>query len=96
MREATQALSGSRAAQVKGWHSEDVKAAIRKKGETLTSLSRRNGLCDSYLRVALIRPSRRAESIIANFIGEEPETIWPARYGTTATPKRRRARRSRR
>lgn len=63
-----------------GWHAEDVKAAIRKKGLTLSALSKSQGYSDSYLRGTLIRPRPRGEEIIARFLGVSPAEIWPDRY----------------
>jgi Ner family transcriptional regulator len=63
-----------------GWHAEDVKAAIRKKGMTLTALSRRHEYSDSYLRGTLIRQRPHGEEIIAEFLGISPAEIWPDRY----------------
>lgn len=63
-----------------GWHPEDVKAAIRKRGQTLTSLSVLNGFSGAYLRNVLRRPLYEGEQIIARFLGVPPYTIWPDRY----------------
>jgi Ner family transcriptional regulator len=63
------------------WHSEDVKAAIRKRGSTLTALAKSNGITLQALsRAILERSSARAENIIAEFIGVHPMQIWPSRY----------------
>lgn len=63
------------------WHSEDVKAAIRKKGSTLAALAKSNGISAQALsRAILERSSARAETIIANFLGLRPMQIWPSRY----------------
>lgn len=63
------------------WHSEDIKAAIRKKGSTLTALARSNGISVQALsRAILERSSARAEIIIADFLGVRPMQIWPSRY----------------
>ena len=75
---------------LEGWHSEDVKAAIRKRGVTLTGLARRNRLSESYLRNVLLRPLPRGEEIIARFIGVPAHVIWPKRYNADGTPKNRR------
>lgn len=64
------------------------------RGETLSSLARRHGFGDSYLRNVLIRPLYRGEQIIARFLGVPANQIWPARYHTDGTPKSRRARSS--
>jgi Ner family transcriptional regulator len=63
-----------------GWHAEDVKAAVRKKGSTLTELSRAHGYSDSYLRGTLIRHRPLGEVIIAGFLGIAAGEIWPERY----------------
>jgi Ner family transcriptional regulator len=63
-----------------GWHAEDVKAAIRKKGLTLSALSKKHQYSDSYLRGTLIRRRPRGEEIIARFLGVSPAEIWPDRY----------------
>lgn len=69
-----------------GWHPEDVKAAIRKRGVSLSELSVRHGFSDAYLRNALQRPIYDAEQIIAAFIGEQPQVIWPDRYDADGNP----------
>ena len=79
-----------------GWHAEDVKAAIRKKGTTLTALSRKHGYSDSYLRGTLIRQRPYGETVIAQFLGVSPAEIWPERYGVkTKTTNGRRGPRKR-
>lgn len=77
-----------------GWHAEDVKAAIRKRGITVTELALKNRLSESYLRNALIRPLYRGEQIIARFLGVPAQSIWPDRYHADGTPKHRKHRRS--
>jgi len=63
------------------WHPEDIKAAIRKRGSTLSALATRNGMTAQALSRALHeRSSARAEQIIADFIGVHPMQIWPSRY----------------
>lgn len=64
----------------KDWHRADVISALKKKGISLASLSRDNGLKSGSLYNALIRPWPKGEKIIANAIGEKPENIWPSRY----------------
>ncbi len=65
-----------------GWHPEDVKAAIRKRGKTLSDLSRDHQFSEAYLRNALCRPLFEAEQIIARFLGVPAQEIWPDRYNT--------------
>ena len=79
--------------QLSGWHPEDVKAAIRKKGESLASLARKIGFSEAYLRNALIRPLYRGEQIIARFIGVPAHRIWPDRYDSDGTTSRQPSRR---
>ena len=62
------------------WHKADIIAALHKKGLSLASLCRANGLSSSTLANALTRDWPRGEIIIANAIGEEPQEIWPTRY----------------
>lgn len=61
-------------------HRADIVAALRKKGWSLSELSRQNGLGAGTLKAALDRPYRKAETIIAAAIGVSPEEIWPERY----------------
>lgn len=67
-------------ARQRGWHREDIKAAIRKRGTTVTQLALDNGLSDSACRVALVRPSPAGESVIASFLGVPLQVLWPDRY----------------
>lgn len=64
----------------RGWHREDIKAAIRKRGTTVTKLAQDNGLSDSACRVALIRPSPAGERVISSFLGVPLQVLWPDRY----------------
>jgi Ner family transcriptional regulator len=77
----------SRAEPLSGWHPEDVKAAVRKKGQTLSGLAKAHRLSESYLRGTLLRARPRGEQIIANFLGVAPREIWPDRYDSNGTPK---------
>jgi Ner family transcriptional regulator len=68
------------------WHPEDIKAAIRKTGITLTGLALENGLAESAVRMTLIRPWPRVEAIIAARLGRRPQEIWPSRYDAEGKP----------
>lgn len=72
--------------QLSGNNPELVKAAIRLRGQTLSSLSRQHGYCPAYLRNALRRPLFRGEQIIASFLGMDACKIWPDRYGADGKP----------
>jgi len=69
-----------------GWHKEDIKAAIRKKGITVKELSLRYGLRESACREALIRRNLRGEQVIASFLGVTARELWPDRYNQDGTP----------
>lgn len=72
-----------------GWHPEDIKAAVRKTGITLSQLALDHGLSESACRVALIRPSLPGETAIAAQIGVAAHEIWPDRYEPDGSPKHR-------
>ncbi|TDX13023.1 Nlp family transcriptional regulator [Buttiauxella sp. BIGb0552] len=65
------------------WHRADIIAAIKKKGGTLSQLSRENGLHERTLYNALERKWPKGEQIIADYIGVSVKEIWPERYSTT-------------
>ncbi|ELY2859257.1 transcriptional regulator [Enterobacter quasiroggenkampii] len=67
-------------ASPKNWHRADILAAIKKRGGTLAQLSRDNGLHERTLYNALERHWPKGERIIADYIGEEVQDIWPERY----------------
>lgn len=66
------------------WHVADIKAALEKVGQSLSSLSRANDLEASTLKEVLRRPYPKGERIVAKAIGLEPEEIWPSRYAHRA------------
>lgn len=76
--------------RAKGWHREDIKAAIRKRGISLEALSEANGLDKRACSLALLRPYFAAELVIAEFLGMSPRELWPQRFdadGTYRHPK---------
>ena len=64
-----------------GWHWEDIKASLRKKGHTFASITREEGFtsCGGALMVKY-KPWPAMEKIIADIIGVHPMEIWPSRY----------------
>ncbi|QXB90647.1 helix-turn-helix domain-containing protein [Providencia rettgeri] len=62
------------------WHSADIIAAIKKKGSSLSQISRSAGLNSSTLNNALSRRWPKGERIIAEFLGVPAEEIWSSRY----------------
>lgn len=66
--------------KIPDWHPSDIIAAIRKKGSTLSAVSRKSGLSSSTLANTLTRPWPKGEYIIADFLNIHPSEIWPSRY----------------
>jgi Ner family transcriptional regulator len=61
-------------------HPELIKAAIRMRGMTLSKLATDNGLHESAVRAALIRPQPEADKVISEFLGVSLHQLWPTRY----------------
>lgn len=80
-------------ASPEGWHPELIKAAIRQSGITCEALSVRHGLHKSAVGRALLSPWPRVEAIIAAYLGQRPQDIWPHRYDDSGAPRRIRTRR---
>lgn len=59
-----------------GWHSADIIAALKKRGTSLSAVSRSSGLAAN----ALIRHWPKGERLIAEALGIAREQIWPSRY----------------
>lgn len=63
------------------WHKADIVAAVHKAGWTLKGLSLHHGYSNkNSLSCALQRKWPKAERLIAEAIGIEPQAIWPSRY----------------
>lgn len=69
------------------WHRADVIAAFKRKGTSITRESRRLGMNESYLMAALNKPYPKAERLIAEILGIQPQSIWPTRYNEDGSPK---------
>jgi Ner family transcriptional regulator len=79
----------------KRWDKHAILAEVHRRGATLTSISRRAGLCDCAARTVLHgRHWRRAEKAIADFLGEPVERLFPDRYRGTASRRQSSARRA--
>ena len=62
-------------------HPEDIKAAIRKTGITLTQLSIQAGLGESAVRQALFfHHCPAGEKAIIEYLDIHPHKLWPERY----------------
>lgn len=69
-----------------GWHREDIKAAIRKTGVTLSQLALDSGLAECAVRLALINPYYpAADRVISTYLGIHPQELWPHRYDKDGT-----------
>lgn len=62
------------------WHSADIIATLKKRGTSLSAVSRNSGLASSTLANALNRHWPKGERLIAEALGIAPEQIWPSRY----------------
>lgn len=69
------------------WHKEDIKAAVRKTGATLQSLSIAAGYHPSAGNQTLIRQWPNMQAVIARHLGLRPQDIWPSRYLPSGAPK---------
>lgn len=63
-----------------GWHPEDIKAEIRKRGTTLGALALSNGMHRDAISIALKVPHQQAEAVVARFLDVPAHELWPARY----------------
>lgn len=62
-------------------HREDIKAEIKKRGQTLAGLWRKNKpLAYTALSLCLDRPIPRANRVIADFLGLPLNHLWPDWY----------------
>lgn len=62
------------------WHPADIIAALRKRGTTLSALSRSAGLSSSTLANVFSRPWPKGEWLVATALDVHPAEIWPSRY----------------
>ncbi|CAH5977639.1 Ner-like regulatory protein [Citrobacter pasteurii] len=62
------------------WHPADIIAALKKRGTSLSAVSRKSGLASSTLANALIKHWPKGERLIAEELDVAPEKIWPSRY----------------
>ncbi|HCM1983244.1 TPA: helix-turn-helix domain-containing protein [Salmonella enterica subsp. houtenae serovar 41:z36:-] len=62
------------------WHPADIIAGLKKRGTSLSALSRQARLASSTLANALTRHWPKGERLIAEALDVAPEKIWPSRY----------------
>ena len=84
------AIGTAKKAGREDWHPADIKAALHKRGITLSALAKAHGLSSSTtLSAALTRSYPLNEKRIADAIGVHPSEIWPSRYNEDGSFKQR-------
>jgi Ner family transcriptional regulator len=73
-------MGSPRRSKQKDWHAEQIKAAVRMTGVTLSELARRNGLSEGACRKSLKVAVPTADRIIADQLNTPLHKIWPSRY----------------
>lgn len=73
----------------KGWHRQDIIAAVRKRGTTLRRLAIQHGFSDATLLKSLDRRWPNAHAVIARYLGLSRHDIWPHWYGSDGSPRHR-------
>lgn len=74
------------------WHWADIKAALAHKQTTLTELSLRHQYSRNSLHKVQSQNWPKAQKIIADALGVQPQTIWPDRYDASGAPIQKRQR----
>ncbi|MGE4402126.1 MAG: transcriptional regulator [Desulfobulbus sp.] len=72
--------------QVGDWHIWDIKAALGKKGYTITRVALENGYKRASAYDVLRKRWPAMERIFADIIGVKPWEIWPSRYDALNQP----------
>lgn len=67
-------------------HPADIKAAVIKRGTSLSQIARDAGLHQTTVSKALYHPCFSGEQAIAAALGVAPNEIWPARYDREGKP----------
>ncbi|MBF0646414.1 helix-turn-helix domain-containing protein [Desulfuromonas acetoxidans] len=70
------------------WHPADIKAALEKKGFSLSRIAREHGYAPTSPSNVFRRRWAAMEKIIANIVGVSPHIIWPSRYSDDSSPYR--------
>lgn len=65
----------------RGWHPEDIKAALRKAGTTPSALSRQHGYTPGAVSMAIrgVRVSGPLRKIVSRALGVPVRELWPAK-----------------
>ncbi len=75
-------------AKARDWHKSDLKAALEKRGWTLSKLDQANDLPGGTCSFALRKPHPKGEAVVSTALGIDPQVIWPSRYDADGTRKR--------
>ncbi|TAN70549.1 MAG: transcriptional regulator [Magnetospirillum sp.] len=75
-------------AKAKGWHKSDIKAALEKRGLTLSDLDKFHGLPEGTCSATLRKPHPKGEAAISGALGIHPKGLWPDRYAADGIRKR--------
>lgn len=62
------------------WDRHAIKAAIHRKGTTLSEIARRSDLNERGISVVFNAPFPAAEKAISNFLQVPLHVLWPSRY----------------
>lgn len=69
-----------------GWHREDIKAAIRKRGASLRALALKHSLDPSTMSRALRERFPTYNRVISEFLRVPVQELWPHWYGPNGAP----------
>lgn len=69
----------------KGWHPQDIIAAVRKRGSNLQRLGLEHGFARDTFNKALTQRFPNAHAIIADFLGQTRHDLWPNWYAEDGT-----------
>lgn len=72
----------------RGWHKSDIKAALEKRGLSLSDLDRAGQLPEGTCSATLRKPHALGELTIAEALGRSPRELWPSRYNPGGARKR--------
>lgn len=72
-----------------GWHREDIKAEVRKRGSSLFDLARRAGLTPRTMTRSLRVRYPSYHAVISRFIGVPTQELWPHWYQADGSPRGR-------
>ena len=74
------------------WHPADIRAAVAKRGSSLSRIAQEAGLHANTGQLVLREPCYPAEQAIAAFLGVPAQEIWPNRYDSEGLTKQPRIR----